>query len=159
MREGEVNGDDYFFITEEEFDENYESFFETVEFQFLPNRYAGEATQLDMEKTNILVASLEGFLSAVKADIYDFNDIFILVNIINDDKLDIEREGRDPLHEEHINLGVLKQFVVPNDENYLYIFNKHIRYVELPLSELKGFRNDKEQCTAFFNSLIIEEMQ
>ena len=94
----------------------------------------------------------------MKSDIYDFNDIFILVNIINDDKLDIEREGRDPLQEEHINLGVLKQFVVPNDENYLYIFNKHIRYVELPLSELKSFRNNKEECLSFFNSLIIEEM-
>ena len=159
MREGEVDGDDYRFISNDQFDRNYLTFFETVEYQFRPNRYAGTAFDLDLDKNNVLVASIEGFLSAVKADIYDFNDIFILVNIINDDELDIQREGRDTRQEENYNLGVLRNFIDGKDTRYLYIFNKYIRYVQLPLSELKTFRNDKTKLLEYFNNLIIEELQ
>lgn len=158
MRENEINGDDYKFISNEEYDKNYEAFFETVEYQFAPNRYAGEIYELDLDKNNLLVVSIEGFLSAVKAEIYEYDDILILVNIVNDDTLDIQRENRDPEQEERINKGVLKQFLDDKDKRYLHLFDKYIRYIELPLSELKTFRNDKDKCLEYFNKIIIDEM-
>lgn len=163
MRDGEIDGDDYKFLSDEEFDElrNNGLFFETVEHQFLPFRYGGEKSELTEDKVNIIVASIEGFLSSVRQS--DDLDVQILVNILNDDVLDIEREGRNPQQEENINLSVLRNLLYEYkgfvSDNYLEISGKIIKYIELNLSELKTFRNNKTKLLKYFNENILDEIQ
>ena len=124
--------------------------FQSVEYQFLPyGQYGSYFSDLKNDKINVIVASIEGFLSGMENSNED--DESILVNIINDDILDIERENRNPQQEENINHAVLKNFLW--EDNTIFINGKYCNYYELKLSELKTFRNDKEKLTSYFKNM------
>ena len=134
--------------------------FETVEHQFPGAKYGGKFSDLDEEKWNVSVVSIEGFFDSVlslEKKTNDSNDQ-ILVNIINDCELDIDRAGRDPGAEERINLGVLRPFINFESVEKFILLGKDskVLYKELKLSELKTFRNEKEKCLEYFKNLFIE---
>ena len=96
---------------------------------------------------------MEGFLSGLcnTNEIYeDCNSI--LVNIINDDILDVEREGRDPKFEENFNLGVIN--ALKDNFNWINYNNYWCDYCEVKLSELKKVRDDEEKLLNFFSEII-----
>lgn len=145
-RDEEVEGVDYYFLSDKEYDEKLPEMIESVKRQFLPARYGAIIEDKDFDDTDkwyILVVSIEGFLSLLNHKGFWSSEI-VLVNILLDTDLDIKRENRNPLDEENLNLMVLE-----NIENAT--FEAEYRYVELPLSKLKTFRNDKEECLNYFN--------
>lgn len=166
IRDGEVNGFDYFFITK---DELYEleangELIEVVEYQF-KDSYGCNINQIKDGKINIVVVSIEGFITIAERlkKFYPESDV-ILVNIINDCELDIERAGRDPLQEERFNRSVLLHMldnvsVNPTTYSITGVFNnpkwkENIRYHELYLSTLKKIRNSKKDCLEYFYGLF-----
>lgn len=143
IRENEIDGVDYKFLKNSEFEKLSQrgALFEKVEYQFYPAKYGAEYAELDENKWNVMVVSIEGFLSALK-NIELSEDTAVLINILNDDTIEVNREGRDPGIEEKINISVLQQFLY-DDEIVLENFGYHTcKYIELKLSELKLIRND-----------------
>jgi len=154
-RTGEQEAVDYYYVDEDEFDFNRDKAFEILEHQFSPVKYCACKDQLDNEKWNVVVVSIEGFLSALKNTEFNDGDRLVLVNILNDTTLDVEREGRDPYAEEKINLGVLRNFA--NESlTELNINNRIIQYKELNLSDLKTFRSDRDKTLSYFENLFSE---
>ena len=147
IRDGEINGDDYKFVSDSEFEKLLEKgLFESVEHQFYPSRYGAEFEELDSEKWNIVIVCIEGFMSAIKhVRLYDKA---VLINIISDTNLDISREGRNPQFEENINKAVLKN-IFADDPRV-----NNIKYVELFLSTLKNIRNSKDDLLAYFDDIL-----
>lgn len=111
IRDDEVEGIDYKFKSIEEYEDMdlHNEFFETVKTQFHPNLYAAEKAEIDQNKWNILVVSIEGFLSALKNA--NISDTMVLLNIINDVELDIQRSKRNPEEEQNINYAILRNLV------------------------------------------------
>jgi len=145
MREGELDGVDYHFISDKEYDKRLPDMVESVQRQFLPSRYGAiidEKEFADTDKWYILVVSIEGFLSLINHKGLWSSEV-VLVNILVDTDLDVQRENRSPLAEENLNKMVLENISEAK-------FEADYRYVELPLSELKSFRNDKEACLSYF---------
>lgn len=152
IREGEVDGVDYKFITDDEYDKIKKDFFQSVEHQFRPGRYGALEKDLEIGKANLIVASIEGFLSGMKRS--KRRDENILINIINDDILDIQREGRDPKQEENFNLSVLNQF---REDDFIVIDSRYCAfYKEVKLSELKKIRDDEQKLIEFFDGILEE---
>lgn len=154
-REKEIDGVDYRFLTDEQYNKEKGEYFQSVEYQFLPARYGASDKELQPDKANLIVACLEGFLSGMKRS--KENDINVLVNIINDDVLDIQREGRDPKQEENVNLSVINQF--KTTDGLLKIFDRYCDYVEIKLSFLKTIRNDEDKLVEYFNEIVFETYQ
>lgn len=156
IRDGEVNGFDYHFISEDEISELYEhgNLFESVLYQF-PNKYGCDFSEIKENKTNIVVVSIEGFLTSLNTlkKFYP-NSKAVLVNIINDCELDIKRDNRDPYQEERVNKAVIYSILDNLDEYHNGTFSKNVRYCEMKLSFLKTIRNDKEKCLEYFNGLF-----
>lgn len=166
IRNGEVDGFDYFFITKEELAEleaNGE-LIEVVEYQF-KDSYGCNINQIKDGKTNVVVVSIEGFITIAERlkKFYPDSDV-TLVNIINNCELDVARAGRDPLQEERFNRSVLLHMldnimVDSATHSITGIFNnpkwkENIRYQELYLSDLKKIRNSKEECLEYFSRII-----
>lgn len=152
----ETEGDDYFYITKDELYnlKNSGKLFETVENQFAPNVYGAEWRLLDNNKFNIVVVSIEGFLSAMKS--VQGDDSAILINILVDDILDIEREDRNAKSEENINKGVLYQFLNEHRNKIVIPYlNSKCSYVEISLSELKEVRDNENALRNFLESINI----
>lgn len=151
MRDGEVQKYDYDFISDNEYDAISDNLFEKVETQFLPARYGARFSELDKDKWNIIVVSLEGFLSAFKN--LKVGDKAVLLNIILDTDLDINRQDRDPLAEQRINLSVIKNLLY---NNQISINGKYCFYNEIRLSKLKKIRNNKLKYIPFFEDILSE---
>lgn len=164
IRSNEKNGFDYYFISVDEINKlsEKEELFEKVFYQF-PDKYGCNFSEIKDDKINVVIVSIEGFLSAAKIlkNLYPSSES-VLVNIINDCPLDIQREGRDPLQEERVNKSVIYNL---NDNlihdgktvsGYLNnpIWHENIYYTELPLSHLKEVRNNKELTLEYFNGLF-----
>jgi len=162
-RENEVNGIDYNFISKEDFFNKHlnNSFCEEVNYQFSPGYYGALLSDIDDKKWNIIVVSVEGFISMMNH--VNTEDSIILINIINDIPTDINRTGRDNTAEENVNLGVIsalangKQDLTENSTSFSMLNNKNrivnCTYIPLKLSGLKKIRNDKEQLLLYFNSI------
>lgn len=155
-RPSEIDNDDYEFISNEEFDKLLVNnlLCETVLNQFPPGRYGARTAYLDKNKWNVVVASIEGFLSSVKYESSNTDSELVLINIINDVDLDINREGRNPQAEENINKSVLYQF--KDSDITLNIFSKEVKYIELPLSKLKSVRDDSMKLISLINSYLLK---
>ena len=125
--------------------------FQRVEYQFAPNKYGSYKNDNDHEKWNILVVSIEAFLDAAKSSLV--KDEGVLVNITMEDpaELDIQREGRQPNEEENINRAILKSLFC--SDHALSFNGQYIKYVELPYSELKQIRDDKEALMKYFDNI------
>jgi len=161
MRENETQMWDYEFMTPHEYkmllDNN--EMFETVEYQFYPAQYGARYSEIKDDKWNVVVASIEGFLSSLN-NLGD-NATHVLVNILNDCQLDIAREGRDPKSEERLNLSVLKN--IANSDNLssnqkIYYADStgetYFTYYEINLSDLKVYRNDRDTLLDNFGKLL-----
>lgn len=147
IRNGEVNGFDYKFVTDSEYDKLLDAgLFESVEYQFAPARYGAEFSELDNDKWNIVIVCIEGFMSAlrnVKSD-----DHAVLVNIISDVNPDIDRAGRNPKMEDNINKSILVNLYKDD------VRTRYVKYVELNLSLLKEIRNNEEALLEYFGEIL-----
>lgn len=162
-RKNEVNGEDYHFISESDFISLHKqkAFCEEVLFQFSPGVYGAKFEDLEDSKWNVLVVSIEGFLSAMK-HIKSY-DIACIVNIINDVPTDIDRDGRDKDAEENVNLGVISSLSANtgnllDDSARISVLNNDnkkvtCKYVPLKLSELKKIRNKNKELLEYFNNI------
>ena len=157
IRENEINGYDYKFVTDQEFNNLRSGLFETVEYQFAPSKYGAEYSELEPYKWNVVVVSIEGFFSSViNNNEWDKDTKHVLVNILNDCDRDIEREGRSPELEEKFNKAAIMPF---KGWNYLSINDHIVDYKELKLSELKEIRNDKDKLISKFDELLGKEKE
>lgn len=160
IRDGEINGFDYHFVSETDLHHLYNTnqLFEHVLYQF-PNKYGCDVSEIKDDKINIVVVSIEGFLTAANSvkKLYP-NSKAVLVNIINDCELDVKRDNRDPYQEERINKAVIYSIAnnlkLEPDNCYRGQFLENISYNEIKLSFLKTIRNDKERCLEYFNGLF-----
>ena len=151
IRENETQGVDYDFLTDEEYIKVESELFESVKHQFLPSKYGAKKEELATGKWNIVVASIEGFLSGLKN--MQPGDTALLVNIIIDTDLDVEREGRSATTEQNYNKGVLTNLLDPSGKQ-IVVNGKCSFYYELPLSKLKTIRTVPAKYIAFFNELV-----
>lgn len=151
IRDDETEGVDYKYVSDEEFDKIKDSLFETVNYQFLPSRYGASYSECSQDRSvwNIVVASIEGFMTAMRN--VKPSDTCVLVNILLDDILDVNRSGRDPKAEEKINLSVINSLMY---ENVISINGKNSFYYELPLSKLKSIRNVPAVYIQFFTDTL-----
>lgn len=149
IRDGEVQGFDYDFKTDEEYDLIVDELFEKVEYQFSPNRYGAEYKQLSKTKWNVIVVSIEGFISAMKN--VKPGDNAILLNILLDTNCDVYREGRDPLNEQKINLAIIHNFL---NGNQIVINEKRCSYSEILLSKLKKIRENKQLYLSAIDDIV-----
>lgn len=150
-RENEVQGYDYDFITDVEYDKISDELFEKVETQFFPSKYGAKVSELDSSKWNVVVVSIEGFLSAMKH--IGPGDQAVLVNIILNTGLDVSREDRDPLAEQRTNIAVIKNLIY---NNQVSINGRYCFYTEIMLSKLKRIRKNPLQYIPFFEDLLTE---
>lgn len=148
-RENEVEMKDYEFLSDDEYDKVKDLLFETVEFQMPQGRYGARKSELVNDKWNVVVVSIEGFLSAVKS--LQPTDTAVLINILLDDVLDVSRDGRDPLAEEKINKGVLKSL---RYDNQIIVNGRKVFYTELSLSTLKRIRAVPQLYIPFIENTI-----
>ena len=103
--------------------------FQSVQYQYLPARYGGEYDQLSEEKWNIVVLSIEGFLSAIKS--FDIEkDTAIIVNLHGNF---VSREGRNSDAEGNLNAAVLRHFI----KNNIFSLNGvSIPYIDVEKEEI-----------------------
>ena len=81
------------------------------------------------------------------------DDEGILINILIDDQLDIERESRSPRTEENYNLAVLSAMAI--NEYQIRFNDTTIDYEEINYSRLKEIRNDKQLLKEYLMELYI----
>lgn len=153
-REGEFDGIDYYFVDDKKFNRLKNGMFQTVEKQFPPYKYGGLRKDLDPEKWNVVVVSLEGFLTGLR-DLYSVEkgDEIVLMNILIDDKLDVDREDRNPQSEEVMNLITLRNMkdrqsvTSPIRNDTITAGGRTADYVEVPFSSLKKYRGKEIELT------------
>lgn len=158
-REREIQGYDYDFKTDEEYLEDRITYFERVEHQFYPYKYAAAIKELQEGPWNIVVASIEGFLTSVVNAGWDTSDSHVVINIINDVGRDVERWDRLPEVEEAFNIGVLSSFkcnIPCNAPNAAWLdINDHlVKYISIRLSTLKEIRDNKEKLLEYFYNIL-----
>lgn len=162
IRQGEVDGFDYDFKTDEEYDVISDSLFEKVEYQFSPYRYGAEYSQLSNDKWNVVVVSLEGLFSAMKK--LKPTDTAILFNILLDVDCDVARKGRDPLAEQRMNLAVIHNLL---SGSQILLNGRQCFYSEILLSKLKKIRGNKhlylpyiaETIKSIVNTSLAEQLK
>lgn len=144
-REGETDGNEYFYINDSDYDyyDKDNRMLAQVQEEFLPARYGTDRNFLKKTKINIIVASIEGLLDAVNK-IPSKDKIHIL--FIDNVKPEVERENRDYVMEEKYNKIVLHN---------LEKIHKRINYVEIDHSLLKTIRNNKQ---AIFTYLALNNI-
>lgn len=149
IRDGEVQGYDYDFKTDAEYDAIPNSqMFEKVEYQF-PCRYGAEFSQLSKDKWNVVVVCIEGLLNAMKN--IKPGDTAILLNIILDTSCDVSREDRDPLMEQRMNLATIHNLLY---NNQIVLNGSKCFYTEVMLSRLKKIRANKHIYIPFILDTI-----
>lgn len=150
IRPGEVNMVDYEFIDDWEFKflKDNDQLFEYVEYQFAPNKYGAKYSELDDEKWNVLVVSIEGLLQGMRNI---GSGEAVLINILIDEDLDINRESRAPKTEENYNMAILNSMKYGCNE---IIFNgSKVQYEEIKYSKLKNIRNDRANLESYFKEI------
>lgn len=147
IREGEIDGFDYKFVSKERFMEilNTDGMLEHTIYQFPPNYYGAEYTELHDDKWNVVIVCIEAFMSALE-NVRE-EDSAILVNILSDTDLDISRAGRDPKIEENVNRSVLYNLFKMRE------INSKVKYFELGLSYLKKIRNEPDALLEYFETI------
>lgn len=151
-RDDEQYGVDYNYISMEEYEATKNKMFQRVEYQFSPNKYGSYITDNVDDKWNILIVSIEGFLSSVLHS--DITDKQVLLNILIDDpaELSVLRNGREPNVEEKYNKSIINPFLVSNT-GLLFINQKLIKYNEILLPDLKKIRNDPTELIKYINNI------
>lgn len=158
MRPGEVNHEDYHFITNEGFDAAHlnpdgSEFFEWVVEQYAPNKYGATYDDLDFTKWNVVVACIEGLMTGITTA---SNSEIRVLNILGDPFA--SRESRNADMEERINKAVIKSFIDPADLHRMYINNEdgnNIMYAEITTQQLREMTDD--ECLELIESLFAEK--
>lgn len=154
VRLDEVPGYDYDFISREKAQEAIKNnlVFERVQYQFGENTYGCMKSALDPNKWNVIVASIEGIFSGLKNSFED--DESVILNILVDDDIDVQREGRNYSFEQSYNLSVFRHIFVeePKREDFCFSTCGKVKYIEIELSKLKEIRNDPEGFIEWFNA-------
>jgi ABC-type dipeptide/oligopeptide/nickel transport system ATPase component len=150
-RKNETQDVDYHFVAEEEYNDMKKDMFETLEYQFLPGKYGALEKDLDPDKWNIVVVSLEGFLSCLRHFRSSKENNFVMINIILDRYPEAQREGRDPLIEQNNNLGVLYNM---KNGNYIDFSGCQVYYYEIALSSLIEIRNNQKLLLDYLRYLF-----
>lgn len=145
-REGEVEGEDYYFLSDKEYDKHDRMgwLIGQVREELLPARYGTPMRDLNPSKTNILVLSIEGFLDAMsKMRPEDSFDVVFIKNV----KPEVAREGRKQEAEE-IYISAILHWAFRQEQ---------FRLVEVDHEELKKFRDEKNGVVRFIyeNHLIL----
>jgi guanylate kinase len=137
-RPGEVDGVDYYFLSDKEYDK-YDQMgwmIGQVREELLPARYGTPLRDMSPSKTNILVLSIEGFLDAItKVRAEDYFSVVFIKNV----KPEIAREGRDQQSEERYISAIL----------HWAFRREQFRLVEIDHDELKKFRDDRKKLAEF----------
>ena len=138
MRPGEVEGKDYYFLTDAEYDEHDQMgwLIGQVREELLPARYGTPLRDMHPDKTNVLVLSIEGFLDAMSK--VRWEDRFNVVFIKNVEP-EVAREGRDQKSEEIYISAVL----------HWAHRQEPFKLVEIDHAELKEFRDDPKGIIEF----------
>jgi guanylate kinase len=146
-RPDEVEGKDYYFLTEAEYDKHDQMgwLIGQVREELLPARYGTPLRDMNPVKSNVLVLSIEGFLDALSK--MTMEDRFCVVFIKNVEP-EVAREGRDQQSEERY-ISAILHWAHRND---------HFKLVEVDHGELRGFRDDKKGIIDFVlrNNLMLE---
>jgi guanylate kinase len=148
-RPDEVEGKDYYFLSDEEYDK-YDQMgwlIGQVREELLPARYGTPLRDMSLDKNNVLVLSIEGFLDAItKVRVEDSFSVIFIKNV----KPEIAREGRDQQSEEKYISTVLHWAFRQNN----------FRLIEIDHDELKKFRDNKEKVIKFVleNNLITDDI-
>jgi guanylate kinase len=146
-RDNEEEGREYYFLSDEQYDEydKNNKLIAQVKEEFAPFRYGTPVDDLVQDKTNIIVASIEGFLDGIDK-IYSLlkrqEEILDVVSVlfIKDVKPEVEREERNYTGEEKYNRIVL---------NKIRNIFEPFRIVEIDHNDLKKIRNNKELLLEF----------
>ena len=149
-REGETEGVDYNFITHAQWKEYFvnKNFFESIEFQFGKGKeYGCLFSQLEKEKWNVLVMSIEGLFSGLKNSTKE--DETLIFHIIADVDPDIMRNERNYIIEQNYNISVLRTIFNDFKESFVFSNTNKPKYIEISLSQLKEIRNSKEKILKF----------
>lgn len=139
-RDNEKEGREYYFLTDEQYDnyDNIGALIAQVKDEFAPYRYGTPVAKLEEGKTNIIVASIEGFLDAVtKVDKSDKVNVLF----IKDVEPEVERAERNYHDEEKYNKIVLKKVK--------QIFHGNYNIIEITHENLKEIRNNKDLLLEF----------
>jgi len=134
-REGEVEGLDYYFLNNAQYDKMDKMNFliGQVREEFSPHRYGTPYADLKDNIINIIVLSIEGFLDAY----YKLKDVDqTSVIFIKDVQPEAVRENRDQFSEEKYNSIVL---------HTLGRLKKDLKLIEISHSDLKKIRDDKQK--------------
>lgn len=134
-REEEQDGVDYYFLTDSEMEHHVENkeLIAQVEVEFLPYKYGTRLSELQNDKTNVIVASSEGLNHAIYSN-NKTNPITVI--IIKNVPETINRPGRNIKRED-----VLLQKQVKALKS---LENKYINFVELEYEEYKTHWNNDD---------------
>jgi guanylate kinase len=139
-RDNEKEGREYYFLSEEQYDnyDNIGALIAQVKDEFAPHRYGTPIIKLDEHKSNIIIASIEGFLDAITK--VEENDK-VNVLFIKDVEPEIKRAERNYHDEEKYNKIVLKKV--------RQFFHGNYRIIEISHDDLKKIRNNKDLLLKF----------
>jgi guanylate kinase len=138
-RKGEVEGNEYFFYTQEQYEELSVAggMIAQVKEEFAPGMYGTPISLLDPTKINVIVSSIEGFLDSLnKLKDNDIASVLFIKNV----NPETERPLRSYMHEEKYNRIVLHKL-----EEGKQKFN----LIEIEHEHLKQIRNNKTLLCRF----------
>jgi guanylate kinase len=144
-RDNEVEGKDYYFLTDDQYDDmnlNLELTAQVKE-ELLPHRHGTPKKELQKDKINIVVASIEGFLDSLGKVNYNDN---LNVLFITDVEPEVERELREYKHEEKYNKVVLHTIgsIYPSQINIVEITHEHLKKIRNHKQAIKNFLKDNK---------------
>jgi guanylate kinase len=149
MRTNEINGRDYNFLSDIVYNTALKDGIMTavVEKEFYPYRYGTYYKLLNEDKTNILIASLEGLIDAVnKLKEEDRGNILFISHVKNPE---VKRDGRYYSEEEKYSSIVINKLYKNSDK-------KNINVIEIFHEDLKQIRNDKDRLLPFLDKRLLK---
>lgn len=102
-------------------------------------KYGGLRRDLDSEKWNVVVASIEGLFSGISNS---FAEDIVILNIICDGRGFVSREGRNTEYEEKFNKSALYPFVDFETHEFIINSDNDYKYYEISLKNLQNFSDD-----------------
>lgn len=140
-RENEVDGVDYFFVSERSFEQldKDEMFFARVKREFAPSLYGTPISAIDPKKINLVVASMEGLVDAVTN--YGAENVYVLlINQVEEFEADRGEKRSAKTEEKYCNIVL----------DYLVDREPKLKVARIAHEELKIYRNDLEKLNDYF---------
>jgi guanylate kinase len=149
-RQNEEVGKEYYFLTPEQYEHSSKNgdMIGQVHREFFPYKYGTNYSEMDPDKINIIVLSIEGFIDAFfKLNPKDKMSVIFINNV----QPEVTRENRDNNSEEKYNNIVLNcfdhaQYNLPRDRFHRFNF------IEISHEKLKEIRDDKKKLLSFLKN-------